>query len=138
MPLAGSIVDDGSLETDEEQKLRNESRKILGIPELLVSGTCVRVPVFTGHSLSINAEFDQPISVERATELLGAAPGVVVTDVPTPLEAAGQDPSYVGRIRQDQSVADGKGLVLFISNDNLRKGAALNAVQIAELLVASA
>ena len=138
VPLAGSIVDDGSLETDEEQKLRNESRKILGIPELLVSGTCVRVPVFTGHSLSINAEFDQPISVERATELLGAAPGVVVTDVPTPLEAAGQDPSYVGRIRQDQSVADGKGLVLFISNDNLRKGAALNAVQIAELLVASA
>ncbi|MCA0331592.1 MAG: aspartate-semialdehyde dehydrogenase [Actinobacteria bacterium] len=138
VPLAGSIVDDGSLETDEEQKLRNESRKILGIPELLVSGTCVRVPVFTGHSLSINAEFDQPISVERATELLGAAPGVVVTDVPTPLEAAGQDPSYVGRIRQDQSVADGRGLVLFISNDNLRKGAALNAVQIAELLVASA
>ena len=138
VPLAGSIVDDGSLETDEEQKLRNESRKILGIPGLLVSGTCVRVPVFTGHSLSINAEFDQPISVERATELLGAAPGVVVTDVPTPLEAAGQDPSYVGRIRQDQSVADGKGLVLFISNDNLRKGAALNAVQIAELLVASA
>jgi aspartate-semialdehyde dehydrogenase len=138
VPLAGSIVDDGSLETDEEQKLRNESRKILGIPALLVSGTCVRVPVFTGHSLSINAEFDQPISVERATELLGSAPGVVVTDVPTPLEAAGQDPSYVGRIRQDQSVADGKGLVLFISNDNLRKGAALNAVQIAELLVASA
>jgi len=138
VPLAGSIVDDGSLETDEEQKLRNESRKILGIPELLVSGTCVRVPVFTGHSLSINAEFDQPISVERATELLGAAPGVVVTDVPTPLEAAGQDPSYVGRIRQYQSVADGRGLVLFISNDNLRKGAALNAVQIAELLVASA
>jgi aspartate-semialdehyde dehydrogenase len=138
IPLAGSIVDDGSLETDEEQKLRNESRKILGIPELLVSGTCVRVPVFTGHSLSINAEFDSPISVERATELLAAAPGVTVTDVPTPLEAAGQDPSYVGRIRQDQSVADGKGLVLFISNDNLRKGAALNAVQIAELLVASA
>ncbi len=136
IPLAGAIVDDGSFETDEEQKLRNESRKILGIPELLVSGTCVRVPVFTGHSLSINAEFDSALSVERALELLGAAPGVVVTDVPTPLEAAGKDPSFVGRVRQDQSVADGKGLVLFISNDNLRKGAALNAVQIAELLVA--
>ncbi len=138
IPLAGSIVDDGSFETDEEQKLRNESRKILGIPELLVSGTCVRVPVFTGHSLSINAEFDDAISVERALELLAAAPGVVVTDVPTPLEAAGKDPSFVGRVRQDQGVADGKGLVLFISNDNLRKGAALNAVQIAELLVARA
>jgi len=135
IPLAGSIVDDGSLETDEEQKLRNESRKILGIPELLVSGTCVRVPVFTGHSLSINAEFDSPISVERALELLANAPGVEVTEVPTPLQAAGSDPSFVGRIRQDQSVADGKGLVLFVSNDNLRKGAALNAVQIAELLV---
>ena len=138
IPLAGSIVDDGSFETDEEQKLRNESRKILGIPELLVSGTCVRVPVFTGHSLSINAEFDEAISVERALELLAAAPGVVVTDVPTPLEAAGKDPAFVGRVRQDQGVADGKGLVLFISNDNLRKGAALNAVQIAELLVAQA
>jgi len=135
IPLAGSIVDDGSQETDEEQKLRNESRKILGIPELLVSGTCVRVPVFTGHSLSINAEFDSPISVEQARALLENAPGVEVTDVPTPLQAAGADPSFVGRIRQDQSVADGKGLVLFVSNDNLRKGAALNAVQIAELLV---
>jgi aspartate-semialdehyde dehydrogenase len=136
VPLAGSIVDDGSFETDEEQKLRNESRKILGIPELLVSGTCVRVPVFTGHSLSINAEFERALSVAEATELLGAAPGVVVTDVPTPLEAAGQDPSYVGRIRQDSSVADGKGLVLFVSNDNLRKGAALNAIQVAELVAA--
>jgi aspartate-semialdehyde dehydrogenase len=135
IPLAGSIVDDGSLETDEEQKLRNESRKILGIPELLVSGTCVRVPVFTGHSLSINAEFDSAISAERAIEILSNAPGVEVTDVPTPLQAAGADPSFVGRIRQDQSVADGKGLVLFVSNDNLRKGAALNAVQIAELLI---
>jgi len=135
IPLAGSIVDDGSLETDEEQKLRNESRKILGIPELLVSGTCVRVPVFTGHSLSINAEFDSAISAERAIEILSNAPGVEVTDVPTPLQAAGADPSFVGRIRQDQSVAGGKGLVLFVSNDNLRKGAALNAVQIAELLI---
>jgi aspartate-semialdehyde dehydrogenase len=137
IPLAGSVVDDGSFETDEEQKLRNESRKILGIPELLVSGTCVRVPVFTGHSLSINAEFDSALSVERALELLAAAPGVEVTDVPTPLQAAGQDPSYVGRVRQDSSVADGKGLVLFVSNDNLRKGAALNAVQIAELVAAA-
>jgi aspartate-semialdehyde dehydrogenase len=136
VPLAGSIVDDGSFETDEEQKLRNESRKILEIPELLVSGTCVRVPVFTGHSLSINAEFDRAITVAEAIELLAAAPGVVVTDVPTPLEAAGQDPSYVGRIRQDSSVADGKGLVLFVSNDNLRKGAALNAIQVAELVAA--
>jgi aspartate-semialdehyde dehydrogenase len=137
VPLAGSIVDDGSFETDEEQKLRNESRKILGIPELLVSGTCVRVPVFTGHSLSINAEFESALSVERALELLAAAPGVEVTDVPTPLQAAGQDPSYVGRVRQDSGVADGKGLALFVSNDNLRKGAALNAVQIAELVAAT-
>ena len=137
IPLAGSIVDDGSLETDEEQKLRNESRKILGIPELLVSGTCVRVPVFTGHSLSINVEFDRPISAARAIELLDAAPGVELTDVPTPLQAAGADPAFVGRIRQDSSVADGKGLALFVSNDNLRKGAALNAVQIAELVSAT-
>ncbi|MFZ4718905.1 MAG: aspartate-semialdehyde dehydrogenase, partial [Ilumatobacteraceae bacterium] len=135
LPYAGKYVDDGSFETDEEQKLRNESRKILEIPELLVSGTCVRVPVFTGHSLSINAEFANPITVARATELLGNAPGVALMDVPTPLEAAGKDPSYVGRIRQDSSVEGGRGLVLFLSNDNLRKGAALNAVQIAELLV---
>ncbi len=135
LPYAGSYVDDGSLETDEEQKLRNESRKILDIPDLRVSGTCVRVPVFTGHSISINAEFARPISVERAIEVLGAAPGVALLDVPTPLEAAGKDPSYVGRIRQDTSVDGGRGLVLFLSNDNLRKGAALNAVQIAELLV---
>lgn len=132
--LAGSIVDDGSFETDEEQKLRNESRKILDIPELLVSGTCVRVPVFSGHSLSINAEFDRPLSVARATELLTGAPGVELADVPNPLQAAGADPSYVGRIRQDASVPDGRGLVLFVSNDNLRKGAALNAVQIAEVV----
>ena len=134
IPLAGNIVEDGSLETDEEQKLRNESRKILGIPDLLVSGTCVRVPVFTGHSLSINAEFDRPITPERATALLLGAPGVELSEVPTPLQAAGADPSFVGRIRQDSSVAGGKGLALFVSNDNLRKGAALNAVQIAELV----
>jgi aspartate-semialdehyde dehydrogenase len=135
LPYAGKYVDDGSLETDEEQKLRNETRKILAIPGLRVSGTCVRVPVFTGHSLSLNAEFERPITVERAKELLGAAPGVQLMDVPTPLEAAGKDPAYVGRIRQDTSLDDGRGLVLFVSNDNLRKGAALNAVQIAELLL---
>jgi aspartate-semialdehyde dehydrogenase len=135
LPLAGSIVDDGEFETDEEKKLRNESRKILAIPSLLVSGTCVRVPVFTGHSLSINAEFERPLSVARALELLRAAPGVELTEVPTPLEAAGRDPSYVGRVRQDPGVADGRGLALFVSSDNLRKGAALNAIQIAELLV---
>jgi aspartate-semialdehyde dehydrogenase len=135
LPYAGKYVDDGSFETDEEQKLRNESRKILGIPDLRVSGTCVRVPVYTGHSLSINAEFERPISVERARALLASAPGVALLDVPTPVEAAGKDPSYVGRLRQDVSVDDGRGLVLFLSSDNLRKGAALNAVQIAELLV---
>ncbi|HRE01684.1 MAG TPA: aspartate-semialdehyde dehydrogenase [Ilumatobacteraceae bacterium] len=127
LPYAGKLVDDGLFETDEEQKLRNETRKILDIPGLAVSGTCVRVPVFTGHSLSINAEFARPLSVARAIELLAAAPGVIVTDVPTPLEAAGRDASYVGRIRVDEGVADGRGLALFLSNDNLRKGAALNA-----------
>ncbi|MCZ0728828.1 aspartate-semialdehyde dehydrogenase [Mycolicibacterium iranicum] len=136
VPLAGSLVEDGSGETDEDQKLRNESRKILGIPDLLVSGTCVRVPVFTGHSLSINAEFSQPLSVARATEILGGAPGVTLTDVPTPLAAAGADDSLVGRIRQDPGVPDGRGLALFVSGDNLRKGAALNTIQIAELLAA--
>ena len=136
LPLAGNLVDDGSFETDEEQKLRNESRKILGIPDLLVSGTCVRVPVFTGHSLSINAEFARPLSVERATELLAAAPGVELSEVPNPLQAAGSDPSFVGRIRQDPGVPDGRGLALFVVNDNLRKGAALNAVQVAELVAA--
>jgi len=136
IPLAGSLVDDGSGETDEDQKLRNESRKILGIPDLAVSGTCVRVPVFTGHSLSINAEFARPISPQRAREILAAALGVTVVDVPTPLAAAGADNSLVGRIRQDPGVPDGRGLALFISGDNLRKGAALNTIQIAELLAA--
>ena len=137
IPLAGSIVDDGLGETDEEKKLRFESRKILGIPDLLVSGTCVRVPVFTGHSLSINAEFARPLSPERAIEILASAEGVVVTDVPTPLQAAGADPSFVGRIRADEGAPEGRGLAMFVSNDNLRKGAALNAVQIAELIVAN-
>ncbi len=132
VPLAGSIVDDGLDETNEEQKLRNESRRILDIPDLLVSGTCVRVPVFTGHSLSINAAFERELPPARAAELLAAAPGVALVDLPTPLTAAGKDPSYVGRIRRDPTAEH--GLALFVSNDNLRKGAALNAVQIAELL----
>ncbi|MCW2815696.1 MAG: aspartate-semialdehyde dehydrogenase [Nocardioides sp.] len=135
LPMAGSIVDDGSHETDEEQKLRHESRKILGLPDLRVSGICVRVPVFTGHSLAINVEFERSLTVERAREILAAAPGVELSDVPTPLQAAGQDPSYVGRIRQDPGVDDDRGLALFVSGDNLRKGAALNTVQIAELLL---
>jgi aspartate-semialdehyde dehydrogenase len=135
LPLAGSIVDDGLGETDEEQKLRNESRKILGIPGLKVSGTCVRVPVFTGHSLQVNARFDRPISPERARVLLASAPGVELSDVPTPLQAAGRDPTFVGRIRADETADN--GLALFLSNDNLRKGAALNAVQVAELVAAA-
>jgi len=137
LPLAGSLLDDDSGETNEERKLRDETRKILDIAELPVSGTCVRVPVFTGHSLSINAEFARPLTVRRATQLLGDAPGVQLVDVPTPLDAAGQDPSYVGRIRHDPGVSDGRGLALFVSSDNLRKGAALNAVQIAELVAAT-
>jgi len=136
IPQAGSFVDDGLGETDEEKKLRNESRKILELPDLLVSGLCVRVPVFTGHSLAINAEFERPISPDRARELLATAPGVQLVDVPTPLAAAGADPSLVGRIRADEGVPDGRGLAFFISNDNLRKGAALNAVQLAELVAA--
>jgi aspartate-semialdehyde dehydrogenase len=134
LPLAGARVEDGSGETDEEQKFRNESRKILHIPDLPVSCTCVRVPVFTGHSLAIHAEFAEDLSPDKATELLARAPGVRLMDIPTPLDAAGQDPSLVGRIRADQAAPAGKGLIMFISNDNLRKGAALNAVQIAELV----
>jgi len=132
LPLAGSIVDDGSDETDEEQKLRNESRKILEIPDLKVSGTCVRVPVFTGHSLQVYARFARPLTPERARELLDGAPGVALADVPTPLAAAGKDPTLVGRIRRDETVEH--GLSFFCASDNLRKGAALNAVQIAELI----
>ncbi len=133
LPHAGSFVDDGRGETDEEQKLRNESRKILGIPDLVVSGTCVRVPVFTGHSLAVNARFSRPISPDRARELLADAPSVRLADVPTPLDAAGTDPTIVGRIRRDETVEH--GLAMFLSGDNLRKGAALNAIQIAEELL---
>lgn len=135
VPLAGAIVDDGTEETDEEQKLRNESRKILGLPELRVAGTCVRVPVFTGHTLTISAEFDRPITADEAREVLADAAGVRVVDVPTPLAAAGIDESLVGRIRRDPSVDGDRGLTLVVSGDNLRKGAALNTIQIAELLV---
>jgi aspartate-semialdehyde dehydrogenase len=138
VPLAGKLVDDGWGETDEEQKLRHESRKILHLPDLLVAGTCVRVPVFTGHSLVVHAEFEAALSPEEATELLRHAPGVAVADVPSPRLAAGKDPCFVGRVRPDQSIPAGRGLVLFISNDNLRKGAALNAVQIAELVAENA
>ena len=136
LPLAGSMLDDDSGETNEERKLRDETRKILEIADLPVSGTCVRVPVFTGHSLSINAEFARPLSPARAAEVLAAAPGVALSDVPNPLESAGKDPSYVGRLRVDPGVPDGRGLALFVSGDNLRKGAALNTVQIAELVAA--
>ena len=135
VPLAGSVVDDGSLETDEEQKLRNESRKILHLPGLRVSGTCVRVPVFSGHSLAIHAEFEGDVSPADALAALGRAPGVIVTDVPNPLQATGRDEVFVGRVRADQAAPDGKGLNLFVVGDNLRKGAALNAVQIAEELL---
>ncbi len=131
--LAGSLVDDGSEETDEEQKLRQESRKILEIPDLAVSATCVRVPVFTGHSLSVNASFDRPITPEQARRLLFTAPGVELVDIPTPIGATGIDDTLVGRIRRDPTVEH--GLALFLSGDNLRKGAALNAVQIAEELI---
>ncbi|MDT0345514.1 aspartate-semialdehyde dehydrogenase [Streptomyces litchfieldiae] len=134
LPMAGSIVEDGLAETDEEQKLRNESRKILEIPELKVSGTCVRVPVFTGHSLQVNARFERPLPPERAQELLADAEGVELSHIPTPLQAAGRDASFVGRIRRDETVDN--GLAFFVSNDNLRKGAALNAVQIAEVVAA--
>ena len=134
VPLAGSIVDDGSEETDEEQKLRNESRRILHTPDLAVSGTCVRVPVYTGHTLTIHAEFAGDITPDQARALLAEAPGVRVVDVPTPLEAAGRDEVLVGRIRHDQAVDGNCGLVLVVSGDNLRKGAALNAVQVAEVV----
>ena len=134
IPLAGSMADDGSAETDEEQKLTHESRKILDLPDLSVAATCVRVPVYCGHSLSISASFERPISPERAVEVLADAPGVVLAEVPTPLRAAGADPSYVGRIRRDPTRPN--GLSLFVSGDNLRKGAALNAVQIAETMLA--
>jgi aspartate-semialdehyde dehydrogenase len=134
IPQAGDFVDDGSFETTEEQKLRNESRKILGLPDLLVSVTCVRVPVFAGHSMAINARFARPLGPDEARDVLSSAPGVELSDVPTPLDVTGGDVTQVGRFRVDPTVPDGLGLSLFLSGDNLRKGAALNAVQIAEHL----
>ena len=133
LPIAGKLLDDGSLETDEEVKYRNESRKILHIPGLPVTCTCVRVPVFTGHSAAVTASFSRPLSPERALELLSRAPSVVLSDLPTPLDAAGTDPSLVGRVRRAEGIEN--GLSMFIVGDNLRKGAALNAVQIAEVLL---
>jgi aspartate-semialdehyde dehydrogenase len=137
LPMAGSLLEDGSGETSEEVKLRNESRRILGIPDLAVSGTCVRVPVFTGHGVAVNAEFTEALTPRRAVELLREAPGVRLVEAPTPLAAAGSDPVLVGRIRKDLSISDGKGLAFFCVGDNLRKGAALNALQIAELVAQS-
>ncbi|MCT6901587.1 MAG: aspartate-semialdehyde dehydrogenase, partial [Bifidobacterium sp.] len=134
VPFIGDLVDDGSGETDEEQKLRNESRKILHLPDLAASCTCVRVGVFTAHGMSINAEFEHDVTPDQARDLLSKAPGVSLAEIPTPLDAAGKDPSFVGRIRQDQAVEGKRGLSMFVANDNLRKGAALNAVQIAELI----
>jgi len=133
VPFAGALVDDGLDETNEEQKLRFESRKIMDLPDLKVSGTCVRVPVYTGHSLVINARFSSAITPERARELLAGAEGVELMDVPTPLDSAGVDVTYVGRLRVDDTVEH--GLSLFLSGDNLRKGAALNTIQIAESLI---
>jgi aspartate-semialdehyde dehydrogenase len=132
IPLAGNLLDDGSDETDEELKWRREAQKILGLPDLLVSCTCVRVPVFTGHCNSINAEFERPITPEEAREALEAAPGVELADIPTPLAVAGRDVALVGRVRRDLGAEN--GLALFVAGDNLRKGAALNAIQIAEVL----
>ena len=132
LPHAGTFDGD---ETTEELKFRNESRKILGLPDLAVSVTCVRVPVYTGHSLSLNLTFREPLSPERALALLRSAQGVEVVDVPTPLQSAGGDTCLVGRVRADRSDPTGRGLSMFISGDNLRKGAALNAVQIAEALL---
>lgn len=133
---AGGDAGDGSGETDEEQKLRNESRKILSIPGLKVSGTCVRIPVFSGHGVSVSAQFEREISAERAVELLRAAPGVTYQDVPSPLKSAGRDGTFVGRVRADQAYDEGHGIAFFAVGDNLRKGAALNAVEIAELVAA--
>lgn len=136
VPFIGSLASDGSLETDEEQKLRNEARKILHLPDLAASCTCVRVGVFTAHGMSINAEFAHPVTPQEAEDILSRAPGVVLSDLPTPLQAAGTDPSLVGRIRADLAVPGGRGLAMFVASDNLRKGAALNAIQIAEIIAA--
>jgi len=138
VPWAGSIKDAGW--SSEELKIRNESRKILGLPELKVSATCVRVPVVTTHSVAVHAEFAEPVTREAAWEVLRAAPGVVVSDdpeageFPTPADVVGTDPTWVGRVRQ--SLDDPNVIEFFVCGDNLRKGAALNTAQIAELVAA--
>jgi aspartate-semialdehyde dehydrogenase len=132
LPQAGDWLADGSGDTVEERKLLFETRKILEIPDLDVTATCVRVPVFTGHSLAITADFASPITPATATALLARSKGVLLEAVPTPLKAAGQDPVLVGRIRQSSDYPC--RLSLFVSGDNLRKGAALNTVQIAAQL----
>lgn len=134
VPVAGSFVDDGSGETDEEQKLRNESRRILHLPSLAASCTCVRIPVMSAHLLSLNARFAYPVDLAQAEAALKQACGVQLVEVPNPLEAAGRDGTFTGRLRIDQSVPDGKGLAFICCADNLRKGAALNAIQIAEIV----
>jgi aspartate-semialdehyde dehydrogenase len=120
-------------EFDEEAKLRAETRKILELPDLPISATCVRVPVLVGHAESVWVETEQPLSADEARQLLGQAPGIRLRDFPTPQDAAGIDDVLIGRIRRDPTVEN--GLVLFLACDNLRKGAALNAIQISELLL---
>jgi aspartate-semialdehyde dehydrogenase len=138
VPWAGSAKEDGW--SSEELKIRNESRKILGLPELRVNATCVRVPVVTGHSAAVHAVFDREVTCQQAARVLREAPGVVVADdpqrgdFPTPADVVGTDPTWVGRLRR--SLDDTHGLDLFVCGDNLRKGAALNAAQVAELLAA--
>lgn len=134
VPFIGALADDGSEETDEEQKLRNESRKILHLPGLKASCTCVRVGVFTSHGMSVNAEFERDVTPDDARRVLADAPAVELVDIPTAQLAAGKTPSFVGRIRRDQAVDGDKGLAFFVTNDNLRKGAALNAVELAEII----
>ncbi|MDQ8706639.1 aspartate-semialdehyde dehydrogenase [Streptomyces sp. LHD-70] len=138
IPWAGSLQDDGW--SSEELKVRNESRKILGLPDLRVSVTCVRVPVVTTHSLTVHARFENEVTVDRAHEILSTAPGVVLFDnpaageFPTPADVVGTDPTWVGRVRR--ALDDPAALELFVCGDNLRKGAALNTAQIAELVAA--
>jgi aspartate-semialdehyde dehydrogenase len=136
VPFAGSLKDAGW--TSEELKIRNESRKILGLPGLRVNATCVRVPVVTTHSVAVHARFSRPVGREAAWETLRTAPGVVLNDdpergeYPTPADVVGTDPTWVGRVRE--SLDDPYGIEFFVCGDNLRKGAALNTAQIAELI----
>ncbi len=136
-PADGDLTMDWDLDGDEfseESKLREETRKILGLPELPLQATCVRVPVLVGHAQAVWVETERELSAEEARQALGAAPSIALAELPTPADAAGRDEVLVGRVRRDPTVE--RGLCLWIVNDNLRKGAALNAVQIAELLAA--